>query len=172
MWPSQSAMQSAPAPCCLAVCSHLSLRCRRRPHTRKKDAARLPPVCRSGFSRRFSSPFPPAAPLPPPRTDFIITASVDGHLKFWKKKTGEGIEFVKHFRSHLGPSVALAASSRLASLPCRRDAHMLKLRISRFFPRLARHRPNQRPERQRRRHDAGHHCRRQGGEDLRRGQLW
>ena len=36
------------------------------------------------------------------RTDFIITASQDGHVKFWKKKEEEGIEFVKHFRSHLG----------------------------------------------------------------------
>jgi peptidylprolyl isomerase domain and WD repeat-containing protein 1 len=36
------------------------------------------------------------------RTDFIITASNDGHVKFWKKCDGEGIEFVKHFRSHLG----------------------------------------------------------------------
>uniref|UniRef100_A0A914L770 Uncharacterized protein n=1 Tax=Meloidogyne incognita TaxID=6306 RepID=A0A914L770_MELIC len=33
--------------------------------------------------------------------DFIITASQDGHLKFWKKKHNEGIEFVKHFRCHL-----------------------------------------------------------------------
>lgn len=37
-----------------------------------------------------------------PRTDFVITASQDGHVKFWKKKEDEGIEFVKHFRSHLG----------------------------------------------------------------------
>lgn len=35
------------------------------------------------------------------RTDFIITASLDGHLKFWKKKYGEGVEFVKHFRCYL-----------------------------------------------------------------------
>lgn len=34
-------------------------------------------------------------------TDFIITASCDGHIKFWKK-VEVGIEFVKHFRSHLG----------------------------------------------------------------------
>lgn len=34
-------------------------------------------------------------------TDFIITGSKDGHLKFWKKRA-EGIEFVKHFRAHLG----------------------------------------------------------------------
>lgn len=34
-------------------------------------------------------------------TDFIITASCDGHIKFWKKME-VGIEFVKHFRSHIG----------------------------------------------------------------------
>ena len=34
--------------------------------------------------------------------EFFFTASTDGHLKFWKKK-GEGIEFVKTFRAHLGP---------------------------------------------------------------------
>ncbi|KAG0238919.1 hypothetical protein BGW42_000080 [Actinomortierella wolfii] len=33
-------------------------------------------------------------------TDFIITTSADGFLKFWKK-TEEGIEFVKQYRSHL-----------------------------------------------------------------------
>ncbi|KAJ1567804.1 Leukotriene A-4 hydrolase, partial [Cladochytrium tenue] len=36
------------------------------------------------------------------RTDFFITTSVDKHVKFWKK-TDRGIEFVKHFRAHLGP---------------------------------------------------------------------
>eukprot|EP00095_Tigriopus_kingsejongensis_P002439 snap_masked-scaffold380_size190731-processed-gene-0.11 protein:Tk02439 transcript:snap_masked-scaffold380_size190731-processed-gene-0.11-mRNA-1 annotation:"glutamine-dependent nad(+) synthetase" len=35
------------------------------------------------------------------KTEFVITASVDGHVKFWKKKQ-IGIEFVKHFRAHLG----------------------------------------------------------------------
>ncbi|KAL1921120.1 uncharacterized protein VTP21DRAFT_10836 [Calcarisporiella thermophila] len=35
------------------------------------------------------------------KTDFVITTSADGHLKFWKK-TEKGIEFVKHFRAHLG----------------------------------------------------------------------
>lgn len=43
------------------------------------------------------------------KTDFIITASIDGHVKFWKK-IEEGIEFVKHFRSHLGPITDLAAN--------------------------------------------------------------
>lgn len=34
------------------------------------------------------------------KTDFVVTASIDGHVKFWKK-TEDGIEFVKHFRAHL-----------------------------------------------------------------------
>lgn len=34
-------------------------------------------------------------------TDFIITASMDGCVKFWKKHQ-EGIEFVKVYRAHLG----------------------------------------------------------------------
>ncbi|KHN21445.1 peptidyl-prolyl cis-trans isomerase CYP71 isoform X1 [Glycine soja] len=41
--------------------------------------------------------------------DFFITGSADGHLKFWKKKP-IGIEFAKHFRSHLGPIEGLAVS--------------------------------------------------------------
>ncbi|RZC32250.1 peptidylprolyl isomerase domain and WD repeat-containing protein 1, partial [Asbolus verrucosus] len=42
-------------------------------------------------------------------TDFIITASADGHIKFWKK-IETGIEFVKHFRSHLGPITKIACN--------------------------------------------------------------
>jgi peptidylprolyl isomerase domain and WD repeat-containing protein 1 len=34
-------------------------------------------------------------------TDFIITGSIDGHVKFWKKMLTT-IEFVKHFQAHLG----------------------------------------------------------------------
>lgn len=41
--------------------------------------------------------------------EFFITGSADGHLKFWKKKA-VGIEFAKHFRSHLGPIEVLAVS--------------------------------------------------------------
>lgn len=33
-------------------------------------------------------------------TDFVVTTSVDGHLKLWKKQE-IGIEFVKHYRAHL-----------------------------------------------------------------------
>lgn len=43
-------------------------------------------------------------------TDFIITASCDGHIKFWKKME-TGIEFVKHFRSHLAPIVSIACNT-------------------------------------------------------------
>lgn len=53
-----------------------------------------------------------------PGTDFIVTASADGVIKFWKKLPGE-IEFVKTYRAHLGPVVGLAASHdglRLASI--------------------------------------------------------
>jgi peptidylprolyl isomerase domain and WD repeat-containing protein 1 len=42
-------------------------------------------------------------------TDFIITTSVDGHLKLWKKQE-TGIEFVKHYRAHMSPIVAVSAS--------------------------------------------------------------
>ncbi|WAR24799.1 PPWD1-like protein [Mya arenaria] len=35
------------------------------------------------------------------KTDFVLTASCDGHLKFWRKTEEAGIEFVKHFRCHL-----------------------------------------------------------------------
>ncbi|KAG0141161.1 hypothetical protein CROQUDRAFT_664216 [Cronartium quercuum f. sp. fusiforme G11] len=48
------------------------------------------------------------------RTNFIITASVDGHIKFWGKKNpkdGPGIEFVKHYRAHLSPIVSVSASA-------------------------------------------------------------
>jgi hypothetical protein len=31
------------------------------------------------------------------RTDFFITASTDGHIKFWKKQQ-QGVEFAKHYK--------------------------------------------------------------------------
>ncbi|KAJ9519185.1 hypothetical protein QJQ45_007742 [Haematococcus lacustris] len=46
-------------------------------------------------------------------SDFIITASVDGCLKFWKKQI-EGIEFVKVYRAHVG---AVDGESYLARDP-------------------------------------------------------
>jgi peptidylprolyl isomerase domain and WD repeat-containing protein 1 len=47
-------------------------------------------------------------PLPDTRTeqatssDFFISGSIDGYVKFWKKQP-IGIEFVKTYRAHLGP---------------------------------------------------------------------
>ncbi|TGO15892.1 hypothetical protein BTUL_0034g00140 [Botrytis tulipae] len=48
-----------------------------------------------------------------PLTDFLITSSVDGVVKFWKKGGG-GIEFVKEFRTHIGEikSVSISADGR------------------------------------------------------------
>eukprot|EP01090_Pellita_catalonica_P011328 TRINITY_DN2292_c0_g2_i1.p1 TRINITY_DN2292_c0_g2~~TRINITY_DN2292_c0_g2_i1.p1 ORF type:complete len:283 (+),score=18.65 TRINITY_DN2292_c0_g2_i1:62-850(+) len=43
------------------------------------------------------------------KKDYIVTGSVDGHIKFWKK-TPVGIEFVKHFRAHLGSIHGFALS--------------------------------------------------------------
>ena len=44
------------------------------------------------------------------RTEFLITTSIDGHVKFWKKQE-QGIEFVKHYRAHLAPIVGVSASA-------------------------------------------------------------
>jgi len=45
-----------------------------------------------------------------PSTDFVITTSVDGVVKFWKKQA-VGIEFVKQYRGHLGPVSCVSASA-------------------------------------------------------------
>ena len=42
-------------------------------------------------------------------TEFLVTASADGHVKFWKKMA-ELVEFVKHYHAHIGPINALEAS--------------------------------------------------------------
>ncbi|EFX06150.1 peptidyl-prolyl cis trans isomerase [Grosmannia clavigera kw1407] len=44
-----------------------------------------------------------------PGTDFLITTSVDGVVKFWKK-INEGIEFVKQFSAHVGTITSVSAS--------------------------------------------------------------
>jgi peptidylprolyl isomerase domain and WD repeat-containing protein 1 len=35
------------------------------------------------------------------KTDTLITISIDGHIKFWKK-VYHLIEFIKHFKAHSG----------------------------------------------------------------------
>lgn len=44
------------------------------------------------------------------RTDFVITTSVDGQLKLWKKQE-QGVEFVKVYRAHLTAITAVSASA-------------------------------------------------------------
>lgn len=48
-----------------------------------------------------------------PHTSFLITASIDGAVKFWKK-TADGIEFVKDFKAHNGEirSVSVSCDGR------------------------------------------------------------
>ncbi|GMF16486.1 unnamed protein product [Phytophthora lilii] len=45
-----------------------------------------------------------------PETQFVVTASVDGHVKFWKKMA-RGVEFVKHYKAHLKEVHGLAVSA-------------------------------------------------------------
>ncbi|RSM16489.1 hypothetical protein CEP52_000142 [Fusarium oligoseptatum] len=44
-----------------------------------------------------------------PLTEFLITSSVDGVVKFWKK-IAQGIEFVKEFKAHNGEIVSVSVS--------------------------------------------------------------
>ena len=44
-----------------------------------------------------------------PITEFLITSSIDGVVKFWKK-IGQGIEFVKEFKAHNGEIRAVSVS--------------------------------------------------------------
>lgn len=48
-----------------------------------------------------------------PHTDFLITSSIDGFVKFWKKMA-VGVEFVKEFRAHTSEikSVSVSADGR------------------------------------------------------------
>ncbi|XP_027018184.1 peptidylprolyl isomerase domain and WD repeat-containing protein 1 [Tachysurus fulvidraco] len=61
------------------------------------------------------------------KTDFLITASQDGHVKFWKKKEDEGIEFVKHFRSHLSVIECISVSAEGALLCSVGDDQAMKV---------------------------------------------
>ena len=44
-----------------------------------------------------------------PLTDFLITSSIDGVVKFWKKSS-EAVEFVKEFRAHEGGIISVSVS--------------------------------------------------------------
>lgn len=57
---------------------------------------------------------------------FIVTGSIDGHVKFWKKQH-EGVEFVKHYRAHLGALLAMVLSQDGRLLATIGDDSALKL---------------------------------------------
>ena len=42
-------------------------------------------------------------------TDYVLTGSADGHVKFWRKMAKD-VEFVKHYKAHMGPITAMAVS--------------------------------------------------------------
>ena len=44
-----------------------------------------------------------------PYTDFLITTSTDGVVKFWKK-VNVGVEFVKEYKAHAGDIRSVAVS--------------------------------------------------------------
>lgn len=43
-------------------------------------------------------------------TEFVVSASLDGHVKFWKKSE-RGLEFVKNFRAHVDAVLGLSSSA-------------------------------------------------------------
>jgi len=58
-------------------------------------------------------------------TEFIITASLDGHVKFWKKMS-KTIEFAKHFQAHLGAINAMVLSPDSLKLVTTSQDKMIK----------------------------------------------
>ncbi|KAK3996465.1 putative peptidyl-prolyl cis-trans isomerase [Cladorrhinum sp. PSN332] len=61
-----------------------------------------------------------------PITEFLITSSVDGVVKFWKKMA-EGIEFVKEFKAHEGEIKSVSASADGRSFATAGDDKTIKL---------------------------------------------
>ena len=51
---------------------------------------------------------------------------MDGHLKFWKK-TANGVEFVKHYRAHIGTIVGINLSADGELLATISDDQALKV---------------------------------------------
>lgn len=61
-------------------------------------------------------------------TEYVITASADGHVKFWKKMASS-IEFVKHYHAHLGAisGFDVSADGKMLVTTCSQD------RMIKFF---------------------------------------
>jgi len=89
------------------TCSHIRWLTAVLPHE-KVYLDRLPSSSRytKSFMHRDTLSYVTVTPF----TDFIITTSVDGVVKFWKKQA-VGIEFVKQYRGHLGPVTAVSVSA-------------------------------------------------------------
>jgi len=61
-----------------------------------------------------------------PYTDFLITSSVDGVVKFWKKVFG-GIDFVKEFKAHTGEITSVSVSADGRSFATAGDDNSIKI---------------------------------------------
>lgn len=61
-----------------------------------------------------------------PNTDFLITSSVDGYVKFWKKVSG-GIDFVKEFKAHTGEITSVTTSADGRSFATAGDDNTIKI---------------------------------------------
>ncbi|KAL7937767.1 hypothetical protein V8C35DRAFT_293515 [Trichoderma chlorosporum] len=61
-----------------------------------------------------------------PLTDFLITSSTDGVVKFWKK-IGQGIEFVKQFKAHNGTITSVSVSRDGRSFATGGDDETIKI---------------------------------------------
>lgn len=77
-------------------------------HTSKHFLDALP--CASRYHRSLMHRDVLTFTMLTPGTNFLLTASSDGHVKFWKKQE-QGIEFVKNYRAHLAPVVGLCCSA-------------------------------------------------------------
>ena len=83
------------------------------------EAAYLSALPNAGmYERSYMHRSPITQVVVTPSTDFVVTASADGVLKFWKKLPKE-IEFVKTYRAHLEAIAGVVSSAdglRLASI--------------------------------------------------------
>lgn len=61
-----------------------------------------------------------------PQTDFLITSSIDGVVKFWKKMA-VSVEFVKEFRAHAGEITSTSVSADGRSFATAGDDQTVKL---------------------------------------------
>jgi len=58
-------------------------------------------------------------------TEFLLTGSVDGHVKFWRKVQGD-VDFVKHYQAHLKPLNAMVLTPDGKQLVTTSEDRMMK----------------------------------------------